>query len=607
MTACNMMQESTRFQASEREIILVDDDYPNDIGVSDIFGNVHVGEGLYLNKDVYERLYGYQKKALLWFWGLHRKNKGGILGDDMGLGKTIQVIAFLRSLTETIPSLKLRVLLVLPATLIENWIREFNKWAPKINVFKLHGHQPMNTRWRLLDKVQMTGGVLLTSYGLLRTCWYELSLNKERRTFVWDYMICDEGHQIKNPEALTTKAARAISATHKFILTGTPIQNNLMEFWTLFSFVERSILGEQKTFKREYETSIANSRKKEASEEMKAMGNALSESLRRLTDPYFLHRRKADVLKKKEVIEGNEKGQENEGSLKNERKQEDDALPGCSYWRMDSHPPLNEAKTLTHKNDLVMWLSPSPKQFLYYNQYINLKFFKKVMRQNDKKCVFAELMILKGLCDHPRLLSKKAFCMLGLIPPPSDGWQEAAFEMEFAANDITRVSEDVLIQESGKLEFLFKLLENLREEGHRCLVFSKSLKMLNIIEKILRGRRFRWKRLDGSIHDMTEREAIIQDFQQDDSYNLFLLSTKVGGTGLNLTGADRIVIVDPSWNPSTDNQAVGRAYRIGQTKSVIVYRLITCGTVEEKIYRRQVFKESLIKQTTGNSDEDTYR
>nr|XP_054772137.1 uncharacterized protein LOC129280108 [Lytechinus pictus] len=103
------------------------------------------------------------------------------------------------------------------------------------------------------------------------------------------------------------------------------------------------------------------------------------------------------------------------------------------------------------------------------------------------------------------------------------------------------------------------------------------------------------------------REAIIQDFQQNDSYNLFLLSTKVGGTGLNLTSADRIVIVDPDWNPSTDNQAVGRAYRIGQTKSVIVYRLITCGTVEEKIYRRQVFKESLIKQTTGNSDEDTYR
>ncbi|XP_054772131.2 DNA excision repair protein ERCC-6-like [Lytechinus pictus] len=184
MTAC-MMEESTRFQASEREIILVDDnDYPNDIGESDIFGNVHVGEGLYLNKDVYERLYGYQKKALLWFWDLHRKKKGGILGDDMGLGKTIQVIAFLRSLTETIPSLKLRVLLVLPATLIENWIREFNNWAPKMCLYKLHGNLLMYQKRCLLYQVQMTGGILLTSYGILRTLKYELS-HKEGQPFVW--------------------------------------------------------------------------------------------------------------------------------------------------------------------------------------------------------------------------------------------------------------------------------------------------------------------------------------------------------------------------------------------------------------------------------------
>ncbi|XP_063968132.1 DNA excision repair protein ERCC-6-like [Lytechinus pictus] len=355
-------------------------------------------------------------------------------------------------------------------------------------------------------------------------------------------MICDEGHQIKNPAALTTKAAHAISATHKFILTGTPIQNNLMEFWALFSFVEGSILGQRRTFKSEYEIQIKNSRKKEAPESIKAKGNALSKSLRRLTDPYFLHRRKADVLKKKEVKEENERGQENEGTLKNERKQEEDALPGCSYRRMDSHPPLNEARSLAHKNDLVMWLPPSPTQVFFYNQYVNLDFFKEVMKENDKRYIFVELMILKALCDHPRLLSKRACRMLGLIPAPSDGSQEAASEMESAANDITGVSEEVLIQESGKLVFLFKLLENLREEGHRCLVFSRSLKMLNMIEKILRTRRFRWKRLDGSIHDMIEREAIIQDFQQDNSYNLFLLTTKVGGIGLNLTGADRVVI-----------------------------------------------------------------
>ncbi|KAL3242099.1 hypothetical protein MRX96_021469 [Rhipicephalus microplus] len=168
---------------------------------------------------------------------------------------------------------------------------------------------------------------------------------------------------------------------------------------------------------------------------------------------------------------------------------------------------------------------------------------------------------------------------------------------------IEDVTDNVLLEESGKMTFVLQLLTILKAEGHRTLFFSQSRKILDIVSRILTNRSFRVARLDGTINKMCERDRIVSQFQAKDSADVFLLTTQVGGVGLTLTAADRVIIYDPSWNPATDAQAVDRAYRIGQQKNVVVYRLITCSTVEEKIYRRQIFKDSIIKQTTGKQND----
>lgn len=217
---------------------------------------------------------------------------------------------------------------------------------------------------------------------------------------------------------------------------------------------------------------------------------------------------------------------------------------------------------------------------------------------HDHQVASSRIKHIKKLCDHPRLLSATAIAKLGLEESSPENEQNENTEAD--TGSIANVPDDTLISESGKLVFLFALLERLREEGHRTLVFTHYRKVLDISERILGNRGFKVMRLDGTITQLAEREKRITKFQTDKSYSVFLLTTQVGGVGITLTAANRVVIYDPSWNPATDAQAVDRAYRIGQTENVVIYRLITCGTVEEKIYRRQVFKDSLIRQNTGD-------
>ncbi|XP_022086433.1 DNA excision repair protein ERCC-6-like [Acanthaster planci] len=543
-------------------------------------GMQHIGKGFYLHVDLYSKLYSYQREALMWFWRLHRKNKGGILGDDMGLGKTIQVISFLSGLFY-LDQVK-TVLIVLPVALIINWEKEFDKWSPGIFVESYHSSSKRE-RERALAKVQRRGGVLLTSYGLVLTN-AELLSHRHGNPFTWDYVILDEGHKIKNPSK-TTKAIHRIPATHRLILTGTPIQNNLKELWALFDFVTQgTLLGTLQTFNSEYANPITRAREKDATGGERCLGNQMAESLRELIAPYFLRRTKADVVKRRE--ESSQNPQEEEEA------EEEDRVP--------------EFPTLTRKNDFVIWLSLTDAQIKIYQDFISLDQVKELLMTSRSPLV--ELTILKKLCDHPRLLPARACIQLGL-ETADNTWADEDDDDSDAARSKNRTSnpalqamaDEVLLTESCKLQFLVSLLVNLRREGHRTLVFSQSRKMLDIIEKVLKNQNFQAMRLDGTITKLDDREKRISSFQCNNELSVFLLTTQVGGVGLTLTGADRVVIFDPSWNPATDSQAVDRVYRIGQTRSVVIYRLITCGTVEEKIYRRQIFKDSLTKQTTGTS------
>ncbi|TMS01324.1 DNA excision repair protein ERCC-6-like [Larimichthys crocea] len=534
------------------------------------FVNVN-GSGLMLFKDLHSKLYDYQRNGVAFLYSLYRDGlKGGILADDMGLGKTIQVISFLSGMYDN--ELVKHTMLIMPTSLITNWTKEFAKWTPGMRVKEFHGTSK-GERTRNLEKVQRRGGVIITTYTMLMNNWQQLS-SYHGREFTWDYMILDEAHKIKTTTTKTAKSASAIPSKNRVLLTGTPVQNNLREMWALFDFAcQGTLLGTAKTFKAEYENPITRAREKDATPGEKALGSRMSENLMAIIKPYFLRRTKSEVQKNK--MNGARPEKEEDISEK------------------DSGAVM---PTLMRKNDLIIWTYLSSVQEDIYRQFISLDHIKELLMTS--RSPLAELNILKKLCDHPRLLSAAAIAKLGLEESTAESQNDDA-EMD-AAHSIANISDDTLIAESGKLVFLFTLLERLRQEGHRTLVFAHYRKVLDIIERILGNRGFKVLRLDGTITQIAERERRITLFQNDDRYSVFLLTTQVGGVGITLTAANRVVIYDPSWNPATDAQAVDRAYRIGQTENVVIYRLITCGTVEEKIYRRQVFKDSLIRQNTGD-------
>nr|XP_019603511.1 PREDICTED: DNA excision repair protein ERCC-6-like [Rhinolophus sinicus] len=528
--------------------------------------------GLLLYRELHNQLFEHQKEGVAFLYSLYRDGrKGGILADDMGLGKTIQIIAFLSGMFDA--SLVSHVLLIMPTSLINTWLKEFVKWTPGMRVKTFHGPSK-HERARNLSRIQQRNGVIITTYQMLINNWQQLSsLNGQE--FVWDYVILDEAHKIKTSSTKSAICARAIPASNRILLTGTPVQNNLQELWSLFDFAcQGSLLGTLKTFKMEYENPITRAREKDATPGEKALGFKISENLMAIIKPYFLRRTKEEVQKKRSSnpeVELSEKNPDVDATY--------------------------EMPSLSRKNDLIIWIRLVPLQEEIYRKFVSLDHIKELLMET--RSPLAELSVLKKLCDHPRLLSARACNLLNLgavrFSAQHENDEESS-DMDY----INEITDDTLMNESGKMTFLMDLLKRLRDEGHQTLVFSQSTQILNIIERLLKNRHFKILRIDGTVTHLVEREKRINLFQQNKDYSVFLLTTQVGGVGLTLTAATRVVIFDPSWNPATDAQAVDRAHRIGQRENVVVYRLITCGTVEEKIYRRQVFKDSLIRQTTGD-------
>ncbi|XP_004380202.2 DNA excision repair protein ERCC-6-like [Trichechus manatus latirostris] len=529
--------------------------------------------GLLLYRELHNQLFEHQKEGVAFLYSLYRDGKkGGILADDMGLGKTVQIIAFLSGMFDA--ALVNHVLLIMPTSLISTWVKEFVKWTPGMRVKAFHGPSK-DERTRNLNRIQQRNGVIITTYQMLINNWQQLSsLNGQE--FVWDYVILDEAHKIKTSSTKSAICARAIPAKNRILLTGTPIQNNLQELWSLFDFAcQGSLLGTLKTFKMEYENPITKAREKDATPGEKALGFKISENLMAIIKPYFLRRTKEEVQKKKSS---------NPEIRLSENNPDVDAI--C------------EMPSLSRKNDLIIWIRLVPLQEEIYRKFVSLDHIKELLMET--RSPLAELGVLKKLCDHPRLLSARACCLLNLRGPKFSSQNENEGEESSDVAHIDQVTDDTVIKESGKMIFLMDLLKRLRDEGHQTLVFSQSRQILNFIEHVLKNRHFKTLRIDGTITHLLEREKRINLFQQNKKYSVFLLTTQVGGVGLTLTAATRVVIFDPSWNPATDAQAVDRVYRIGQKENVVVYRLITCGTVEEKIYRRQIFKDSLRRQTTGD-------
>ncbi|EUB61552.1 DNA excision repair protein ERCC-6-like protein [Echinococcus granulosus] len=534
-------------------------------------------------------LYPYQRDGVSWLWDLHKTAPGGILADDMGLGKTLQTIAFLTGylLSDEATKKPRTAMILAPVSVLRTWQSEFAKWSPSIRLV-IYYEMAKNARRHALLSFQSRGGILLTTYNMLVSGIQVIAADQHyhqtepstwlsssdpqfyARAFTYDYIILDEAHRIKNPSTQVAKAVRTLNCHHRLLLTGTAVQNNLRELWSLFDFTHAGcLLGSQKTFLLQYEKPILRSRERDASAAERLHGNLMAESLNKIIGPFLLRRTKKDTL------------------------------------------TVFTRSAMPCKNEIVVWVYLSSLQEHIYRSFLKLDHVKEFLfGGNTRRSPLVELTILKKLCDHPRLLSAHQCANLGLDVSKA-----------LPGSEILAPSHKVLLQESGKMAFVVRLLEHFQEEAlrtgepaHRTLIFSQSLRLLNMMEAAILGLNgqpgrsselplHRILRLDGQLKP-DERVAVLKEFADDLSYTAMLLTTQVGGVGLTITSADRVVILDPSWNPSVDAQAVDRVYRIGQHSNVVVYRLITCATVEEKIYRRQVFKDSVIRQTIGRAAAD---
>ncbi|KAB5548238.1 hypothetical protein DKX38_011644 [Salix brachista] len=513
-------------------------------------------------------LYSHQREGLRWLWSLHCKGKGGILGDDMGLGKTMQICSFLAGLFQS--KLIKRVLVVAPKTLLTHWIKELSVVGLSGKTREYFGTS-LKARDYELQYILQDKGILLTTYDIVRNNSKSLRgdhyfLDEESEdSYIWDYMILDEGHLIKNPSTQRAKSLLEIPSAHCIVISGTPIQNNLKELWALFNFCCPGLLGDNKWFKQTYEHPILRGNEKNASDREKRIGSTVAKELRERIQPYFMRRMKNEVFK------------------------EDDATTA----------------KLSRKNEIIVWLRLTACQRQLYEAFLR----SEIVLSAFDGSPLAALTILKKICDHPLLLTKRAAedlleGMESMLNP------EDAAVAEKLAMHVADVAERTDFQEkhdniSCKISFVLSLLNNLIPEGHNVLIFSQTRKMLNLIQESLVSNGYEFIRIDGTTK-ANDRAKIVNDFQEGNGAPIFLLTSQVGGLGLTLTKADRVIVVDPAWNPSTDNQSVDRAYRIGQKKDVVVYRLMTCGTVEEKIYRKQIFKGGLFRTATENKEQIRY-
>ncbi|KAL1364668.1 protein CHROMATIN REMODELING 24 isoform X1 [Arachis hypogaea] len=523
-----------------------------------------------LPSKIAKMLYPHQRDGLKWLWSLHCLGKGGILGDDMGLGKTMQMCGYLAGLFHS--RIIKRALIVAPKTLLPHWIKELSAVGLSEKTREYFG---TNTKAREyeLQYILQDKGVLLTTYDIVRnnskslrgSYHFDDEDNEDGAT--WDYMILDEGHLIKNPSTQRAKSLLEIPCSHRIIISGTPLQNNLKELWALFNFCCPELLGDNKWFKEKFEVPILRGNDKHATDRDKRVGSAIAKDLRDRIQPYFLRRLKSEVF-----------------------NQDDDKTTA----------------KLSKKEEIIVWLRLTSIQRHLYEAFLK----SEIVLSAFDGSPLAALTILKKICDHPLLLTKRAAedvleGMDSMLKPEEVNVAEKLAMHIADVTDTDRFKNEHGHDVSCKISFIMSLLDNLIPEGHSVLIFSQTRKMLNIIQECLASKGYDFLRIDGTTK-ACDRLRIVNEFQAGASAPIFLLTSQVGGLGLTLTRADRVIVVDPAWNPSTDNQSVDRAYRIGQKKDVLVYRLMTCGTVEEKIYRKQVYKGGLFRTATEQKEQTRY-
>jgi superfamily II DNA or RNA helicase len=433
----------------------------------------------------------YQEVGLSWLGLLSAHQIGGVLADDMGLGKTIQVLALLAGLRRNKSAGP--HLIVVPKSLVFNWMDEIKKFTPHLKVVDYSGPK----RTSLLKELS-SADIVLTTYPTLRVDIEHL------KSVQFDYFILDEAHSIKNAASQSALVCRMVTAQRKIALTGTPIENSLSDLFSILAVVNPGLLGESQSQKWA---------KERDPELLSSLGKALS--------PFLLRRSKDEVL-----------------------------------------------KDLPAKTEQVLYCELSPEERKNYDELKKFYWAQITGKISEKGLQKSKIEVLEAL-----LRLRQAACHQGLL------------------------KSNMKDSPSSKFEIVLDQIKNLVSEGHKALVFSQFTSLLELFKKELNKHNIPFEYLDGQTKNRQER---VENFQKNSEVPVFLLSLKAGGVGLNLTAADYVFILDPWWNPAAEAQAIDRTHRIGQSRSVFAYKIISKDTVEEKILEIQKHKRSLAKAVVSD-------
>lgn len=498
----------------------------------------------------------YQMQGVNWLVSKWYQGMNCILADEMGLGKTVQVVAFLEHLRAR-EQLRGPYLIIAPLSTMGHWRREFENWTDANVCFyydSKSGRELIRKYEWFYDKLGRRHdvckfNVLLTTYEAYIADAEDLS----QLPFL--SVVIDEGHRLKNQGGRLLNELRRLNVQHRLLLSGTPLQNNLQELWSLLNFCEP----------RQFDNVTAF---------LKTHGDLKTkedlERLQKEISPYMLRRVKEDVEK--------------------------------------SIPP---------KEEIIVDVELTLTQKRYYRAIFerNREFLYKGCKGNNKPQLVNVEVELRKCCNHPYLIAgardkedvdfrKKFLLTHGRIPETAvelQGPSASAIEAREQLRKYQNAIVTHMIATSGKLVVVDKLLSKLKSEGRKVLIFSQMVTMLDVLSEFLRLRGYQFERIDGSVRGNQRQDAIDRFSKENSTSFVFLLSTRAGGVGINLTAADTVIIYDSDWNPQNDAQAQARCHRIGQDKPVSIYRLVTKNSYEETMLDRAAKKLGLEQAVLGGA------
>ncbi|PNI82251.1 HELLS isoform 2 [Pan troglodytes] len=519
----------------------------------------------------------YQVEGMEWLRMLWENGINGILADEMGLGKTVQCIATIALMIQRgVPG---PFLVCGPLSTLPNWMAEFKRFTPDIPTMLYHGTQ--EERQKLVRNIYKRKGTLQIHPVVITSFEIAMRDRNALQHCYWKYLIVDEGHRIKNMKCRLIRELKRFNADNKLLLTGTPLQNNLSELWSLLNFLLPDVFDDLKSFESWFDiTSLSETAEDIIAKEREQ--NVLH-MLHQILTPFLLRRLKSDVAlevpPKREVVVYAPLSKKQEifytaivnrtiANMFGSNEKETIELSPTGRPKRRTRKSINYSKIDDFPNELEKLISQIQPEVdreravvevnIPVESEVNLKL------QNI-------MMLLRKCCNHPYLIEYP-------IDPVT---QEFKIDEELVTN-------------SGKFLILDRMLPELKKRGHKVLLFSQMTSMLDILMDYCHLRDFNFSRLDGSM-SYSEREKNMHSFNTDPEVFIFLVSTRAGGLGINLTAADTVIIYDSDWNPQSDLQAQDRCHRIGQTKPVVVYRLVTANTIDQKIVERAAAKRKLEK------------